>query len=151
MPEANTMVAVDSLVANEFEVELEGENLLGVFRIEGFVSFSLGAEGGETSMQRQQVPFKLVKMVQRDGNSAFNKWLRETTSTSSGHLRPRRNLAIVAVDDGVETRRWSIKGAWISDVRYSTLDNASSEMVEETITVQFDELEEIWSATPDLE
>jgi hypothetical protein len=151
MPDANTLVAIDSLVANEYEVELDGEKLLGVFRVEDFVSFKIIPDGGETSMKPLQPPFKLAKMVQRDGNAPFNKWLRETIATGSGHLRPRRTLALVAVDDGVETRRWTIKGAWISEARYSTFDSASSEMVEETITIHYDSIEEVWSATPDLE
>lgn len=141
MTDENTMVAVDSLVANEFHVELEGEKLLGIFRVDGLTSFKIDASG-----QREYEPFQLVKMVQRDGNNAFNKWLRETVTTV-GADRPRRELAVVAVDDGVETRRWVIKGAWISEVYYSSFDTASSEMVEETATIYYDALEEFWSAT----
>ena len=144
MTSENTMVAVDSLVANEFHVELEGEKLLGVFRIDGLTTFKI--DDGK----REFEPFQLVKMVQRDGNNPFNKWLRETVTTM-GSDRPRRELAVVAVDDGVETRRWVIKGAWISEVNYSSFDTASSEMVEESVIIYYDDLEEIWSATPDLE
>lgn len=151
MAEENTMVAVDSLVANEFHVELNGEALHGVFRVSGLTTFRLEAEGGETTMEKVLVPFTLFKMVQRDGNSTFNKWLRETLATGRGHTRPRRTLAIVAVDDGVETRRWTAKGAWISEVRYSEFDTGSSEMVQEMVTVHYDELEETWPATPTLE
>jgi len=139
------MVAVDSLVANEFEVELSGERLLGVFRIDGLVTFQLN-DAGEKLMP----PFQLVKMVQRDANNPFNKWLRETTSTL-GSDRPRRELAVVAVDDGIETRRWTVKGAWISEIRYSSFDSGSSEMVEEVVTIHFDSIEESWPATKSLE
>jgi hypothetical protein len=55
------------------------------------------------------------------------------------------------VDDGVETRCWTVKGAWISEVSYSHFNTASSEMVEETVTIQYDDLEESWPATPNLE
>jgi phage tail-like protein len=124
-------------------VEIEGEKLLGVFRVDGLITFMLDDDGN-----RVHQPFQLVKMVQRDGNNPFNKWLRETIDTK---IKPRRELAIVAIDDGVETRRWTIKGAWISKVSYSSFDTASSEMVEEIITVRYDELQETWSATANLE
>lgn len=141
MTDMNTMIAVDSLVANEFEVEIEGEQLLGVFRVDSLVTFQLDADG-----ERIYLPFQLVKMVQRDGNSIFNKWLRETLAGGC----PRRELAVVAIDDGVETRRWVIKGAWISRVAYSGFDTGAADMVEEIVTIQYDALEEIWSATSDL-
>ena len=144
MTDENTMVAVDSLIANEFYVELDGEKLLGVFRVNGLTSFKIN--GGK----REFEPFQLVKMVQRDGNNPFNKWLRETVR-AVGSDRPRRELAVVAVDDGLETRRWVVNGAWISEVRYFSFDSASSEMVEESVTIHYDGLEEIWSATPDLD
>jgi phage tail-like protein len=151
MADENTLVEIDSLIANEFAVELDGEILPGIFRISGLVTFKLDLDGGEASMERRRRPFKLSKMVQRDGNNAFNKWLRHTIATSDGHTRPRRTLAVLAVDDGVETRRWTFKGAWISAVRYSDFDTGSSELIEEVVTIQYDELEETWPATPNLE
>jgi len=147
MADENTLVAVDSLVANEFHVELNGERMAGVFRISGLVSFKLSLEGSEATMGKVHEPFTLVKMVQRDGNNVFNQWLRESVTTGSGSTRPRRTLAVVAVDDGVETRRWTANGAWISEVRYSEFDTGSSEMVEEIVTIHYDELQETWSAT----
>ncbi len=147
----NHVTAVDSLIANEFGVELDGETLTGIFRVDGLVTFKLTVSGGESSMDLIHEPFRITKMVQRDGNNSFNKWLRETVNTPLGHSRPRRELAVVAVDDGVETRRWTAKGAWISQVAYSAFDSASSEMVEETVTIHYDSLEETWSATPNLE
>jgi len=145
-----TLVTVDSLVANEFEVELEGEILPGVFRVSGLVTFKLDGDD-EHHASRTNSPIILSKMVQRDGNTAFNKWLRETVSAKSGQPRPRRTLAVVAIDDGVETRRWTISGAWIQQVRYSDFDSASSAMVEEIVTIHFDGLQEQWPATPGLE
>lgn len=145
MTQTGLMVAVDSLVANEFEVEIEGEKILGVFRAQGLIPFKLNAVG-----ERVYEPFQLVKMVQRDGNSPFNKWLRES-SAAKGLNRPRRELAIVAIDDGIEIRRWVIRGAWIGEVSYADFDTASSAMVEEIITIYCDHIEEIWSATPKLE
>lgn len=150
MSDDGVLVEVDSLVANEFAVEIEGETLLGVFRVGGLVSFKLdGAD--ENHAQAVHPPFTLAKMVQRDGNNIFNKWLRETVSTAPGADRPRRTVAIVAVDDGVETRRWTAEGAWITEVRYSEFDTGSSDMVEEIITVHYDSLTETWPATPNME
>lgn len=145
-----TMVAVDSLVANEFTVEINGEQLLGVFRVSGLVSFRLTG-GDEHNISQEKPPFTLAKMVQRDGNNPFNKWLRVSMNTPLGKDRPRRDIAIVAVDDGVETRRWTAKGAWISEVRYSDFDTGMSEMVEEIITMYYDAMVESWPATADLE
>lgn len=145
MGEVNKMVAVDSLVANEFEVELDGQKVAGVFRISGFVPFKIS---GSTPTQMQPVhePFVLAKMVQRDGKNAFNKWLRETVAAKNSSERPRRTLAIVAVDDGVETRRWTARSAWICEVRYSDFDSASNLMVEEIFTIHYDAIEETWSS-----
>ena len=136
--ETNTMQALDSLCANEFDLRIDGESVSGIFRISGLVGFKL-----DENYNRVFEPIQVSKMVQRDGNNAFNKWLRE--SEAGG--RPTRTMAIVAVDDGVETRRWSIKGAWISEVRYSEFNTASFEMVEEIFTIQFGEIEESWPAT----
>lgn len=145
-----TFQTVDSLVANEFHVELDGETLHGVFRVAGLTSFKLQVEGADGNMERLPVPFTLVKMVQRDGNNAFNKWLRETQS-GDGTSRPRRTVSVVAVDDGTETRRWTASGAWISEVRYSEFDTGSSEMVEEIVTIYYESLEESWPSTANLE
>jgi phage tail-like protein len=145
---AGMIIAVDSLVANEFEVEIDGEKLLGVFRVSGLTPFRIEVQSAETA-HRIHEPFQLVKMVQRDGNSPFNKWLRESVATKSGP-RPRRTVSVVAIDDGQETRRWTLRGAYITQVSYSSFDTASSEMVQEIITLHYDEVEETWPATPNL-
>jgi phage tail-like protein len=137
--------AIDSLSANEFVVEVEGQRLGGVFRITGLVSFKLDVKG-TSSLKTLKEPFKIVKMVQRDPNNPFNQWLIESINAKDDIVRPRRTLSIVAVDDGVEIRRWTVNGAWISEVRYSDFDSGSSELVEETITIQWDDLEETWLA-----
>lgn len=133
-----TWVAVDSLVANEFAVEIDGTTVLGVFRVAGLTSFKL-----DENQQRVYEPFQIVKMVQRDGNNVFNTWLRE----SAEGTRPRRRVSVIAIDDGVETRRWTAVNAWIGEVAYSAFDTASSEMVEEIVTIHFESMEESWSAS----
>jgi hypothetical protein len=90
-------------------------------------------------------------MVQRDGNNPMNKWLRETMNVRNGDENPQRELTIVAVDDGVVTRKWVAKNAWISRVTYSDFDNASYEMIAETFFIGYDDIEEEWPATENLE
>ncbi|RMG80127.1 MAG: hypothetical protein D6712_18575 [Chloroflexi bacterium] len=145
MTETSAIRAIDSLCANEFALEIDGERVSGIFRISGLQTFKLDEEGN-----RVRSPFIVSKMVQRDGNNAFNKWLRETVA-ATGDKRPTRSVAIVAIDDGVETRRWTAEGAWISEVHYSDFDSASFEMVEEVYTIHYDKLVESWPATENLE
>lgn len=149
MDAENTLVAVDSLVANEFAVELEGVRLPGVFRVTGLTPFKLDIIN-PSAMVIAREPFQFAKMVQRDGTSPFNVWLRETIAAKNSPLRPKRTLAVVAIDDGVETRRWTAKGAYIIAVSYSSFDTGSSEMVEEYVSVLYEDIEESWPATPDL-
>lgn len=132
-----TNVSLDSLIANEFAFEINGEKVDGVFRIENFVTFQLSEDG-----ERQKPAFEVSKMVQRDPDNLFNTWLRETHEARNGTDRPTRDIAIVAVDDGVETRRWHVRGAWIAAVRYSAFDSASFEMIAETYTIRYDDIEE---------
>jgi phage tail-like protein len=148
--EPTSIKTIDSLCANEFMVELEGQPLEGVFRVSGLITFKLDTKT-TNALKKVQEAFKLTKMVQRDGNNVFNRWLRETVKAKDDIVRPKRTLAVIAVDDGVETRRWTVKGAWITEVAYTDFDSGNSEMVEETITIKFDDIEETWAATPDLE
>ncbi len=137
----NTIQALDSLCANEYAFEIGGEAVDGVFRISNFVSFKLDEDG-----KRVYEPFEVAKMVQRDADNTFNKWLRESIS-ANGDKPPKRTVAIVAMDDGAETRRWTVKGAWINSVRYTDFSSASFEMIEEIFTIHYDEIEETWPAT----
>jgi hypothetical protein len=141
----NTFLAIDSLCANEFAMEIDGESIDGIFRVSGLTTFKLDT----VTLKPVQEPFQLVKMVQRDGNNAFNRWLRETTAAKDGS-RPTRTVAVVAIDDRVETRRWTATNAWISAVNYSDFNSASFEMVEEAVTIQYESLEETWPATAGL-
>jgi len=134
--------AVDSLSANEFAVELDGVAVSGIFRVSGLISYKLDVRPSLTKTQRD--PFTIYKMVQRDPDQPFNRWLRETIATRDDIVHARRTLDIVALDDGVEIRRWRVKGAWISEIAYSDFDSGSSQLVEQRLTVQYEEVEEIW-------
>src|SRR5262245_19542379 len=136
--------AIDSLSANEFVVEIEGEKVGGIFRITGLVAFKLDVKG-TSALKNLKEPFKIVKMVQRDPKNPVNRWLIESVTARADIVRPKRTLAIVAVDDGAEIRRWSVSGAWISEVAYSDFDTGSGSLVEETVTIQWDDIEESWS------
>ncbi len=139
------MIQVDSLIGSEFQVEINGEVISGMFRVDSFVPFKLDAATGDPLHE----PFRLVKMVQRDGNNTMNTWLRETATAPAS--KPRRDVVIKAVDDGIETRVWTAKNAWISEVRYHVFDTASAAMVEEIITVHYESISESWPATPGVE
>ncbi len=134
---------IDSLSAHEFAVELDGELTTGILRISGFFSFKLDVKT-TTTLKTMQEPFKLAKMVQRDPNAPFNCWIRESVAAKADIVRPRRTLAIIAVDDGVEVRRWTLNGAWIAEIGYSDFNSGAADLVEETLTIRYDDLDETW-------
>ncbi|MBZ0293553.1 MAG: phage tail protein [Anaerolineae bacterium] len=140
----NNIRAIDSLVANEFRVEIDGEQVAGIFTISGLISFKLEVK---TTNQLKKVaePFKITKMVQRDPHNPFNTWLRDTYAAAADIARPTRTLVIVAVDDGVEIRRWTVKKAWISEVSFSDFNSGSSEMIEETVHIRYEDIEETFA------
>jgi hypothetical protein len=138
----NGILAVDSLSANEIIVELDGQRATGVFRVTGFSPFKLDVKPSLIKLTHD--PFKIVKMAQRDNNLPFNRWMIETLTAKDDIARPIRSLDIVAVDDGIETRRWRVKGAWISEISYSDFDSGSGELVQETLVIQYEGIETIW-------
>lgn len=144
MDSAQAGKQVDSLSANEFVVELEGEQISGIFRVNGLVPYKLDVK--PTLTKRVKDPFKLTKMVQRDPNNPFNRWLRETVEARDDIVRSTRMLSIIAVDDGVETRRWVVKGAWISEVSYSDFNAGSAELIEETLVIHYEDIEQSWAS-----
>lgn len=133
---------LDSLIANEFAFEIGGEPISGIFRISGLVSYATNDDG-----ERIKPPFEVAKMVERDGNNLFNTWLRETIDARDSDEKPRRDVTVVAVDDGVQTRRWLAKNAWIKSISYSDFDSASFEMVAEVFVIAYEDIEESWPAT----
>lgn len=141
--ENESIRAIDSLVANEFNIRIDDQPVSGIFAISGLVSFKLDVRT-TTSLKKLKEPFTITKMVQRDPHNVFNMWIRDTFTAGDDIARPTRTLTIHAVDDGVETRRWTVKKAWISEIKYSDFNTGSSEMIEETISIQYDDIEEYW-------
>ncbi len=139
MTAENKIVEIDSLIGNEFKVFIDGEELAGIFRVDNFITFKLDEDSGE----RVLVPFRLVKMVQRDGNNPFNIWLKQTYDGSN----PTRMIEVRAVDDEVETRIWTIEDARLTKVEYEVFDTASSAMVEEIATITYEAISESWPTT----
>ncbi|GAB5494595.1 MAG: hypothetical protein Phog2KO_48100 [Phototrophicaceae bacterium] len=135
-------VQIDSLIANEFAFEISGEAVSGVFRVGNLVTYATDDDGN-----RLKPSFEVSKMVERDGNNAFNSWLRETTDARNSDESPRRDVTVVAVDDGVETRRWTAKNAWIKSVSYSDFDSSSFEMIAETFVIGYEDIEESFPTT----
>lgn len=138
----NAIQHIDSLSANEFTLELDGIPVPGVLRISGFHSFKLELRPALT--RQIQEPFTIAKLVQHDSQAPFNQWLKETILAQADMVRPTRTLAIVAIDDGRETRRWTIRDAWIIAITYSDFDMGSFDLVEERLTVVFDRIDETW-------
>lgn len=135
-------IELDSLTANEFAVEIEGERVGGIFRVTGLTPFKLDVKPSMTKIVRD--PFKIAKIVQRDPNHPFNRWLQDTARSREDIVRPTRRLAIIALDEGTETRRWDIVGAYISEVAYSEFNTGSRELVEEVLTIMYERIEEVW-------
>jgi hypothetical protein len=131
---------IDSLSANEFAVEIDGTRAAGILTISDLVTFRLDVKPSLTKLEHP--PFKIGKLVQQDANAPFNVWVRETISAGADIIRPKRTLTIIALDDGVETRRWTVHGAWISQISYSKFDSGSSELIEETLEIHYDSIEE---------
>lgn len=133
---------LDSLSANEFALEIDGQRAPGILAVQGLVSFKLERSADAARVVRE--PVRIVKLVQRDPNLPFSRWIQETVASRADVVRPTRTLAVVALDEGVETRRWTLRGAHISEIGYSHFDTGSSELVQETLTVHFEDLEEVW-------
>jgi phage tail-like protein len=137
------MKMIDSLSANEFAIEIDGQEATGIFRVSGLVSFKLNTKTAQTKLETE--PFQISKMVQRDPNLPFSQWLRATFDAGDDIERPTRAVAVVAIDDGVETRRWTVTGAYITEVSYSEFNTASGDLIEETVTIEYEALEAVWS------
>lgn len=134
---------MDSLSANEFAVYLQDIPLRGVLRLTDFKPFKLDVKP-TTALKALKEPFKLVRLVESDPASPINQWVVESINAQTDFDRPKRDLTLVAVDEGVPTRQWMITGAWISEVNYSSFDSGSSEFVEETLTIQWDAIKFEW-------
>jgi hypothetical protein len=140
MAQASGIQAVDSLSSNEFKVEIDGQEISGVFAVRGLRSRSVDVAQARLVNQ----PLTLTKMVQSDPNLPCNQWTRETLSSPTARIT--RELAVVAMDEGVETRRWVYKDAWISDISFSDFDSGTNVLIEEQWLVQHSGVEEIWPA-----
>ncbi len=139
---------IDSLSANEFRVEIEGEVVDGIFKVIGLSPFKLEVKQS-SALKALKDPIQIVKMVRRDPNNVINRWMRESIASHIDIMRVTRNIDVVAVDDGEEIRRWQIKGAWISGISYSEFNSGSGELVEETLTLQWASIETVWADVAD--
>ncbi len=134
--------SIDSLSAHEFAIEIEGARASGIFRVVGLTPFKLDIKPSMKKLIRE--PFKVTKMVQRDPETPFNRWLRDSVTSRDDIVRPTRQMAVIAIDDGVEIRRWTIRGAYISEVSYSDFNSSSNELIEETVTIHYEDVIESW-------
>ncbi len=136
--ETSGIQAVDSLSANEFHVELNGVVATGIFGVSRIHIRSVDMTVGKLVPQ----PVVITKMVQQDPALPFNQWTRETLANPTSKIT--RDLAVVAMDEGVETRRWVYKEAWISNIEFSDFDTGRDELIEERLTIHHSGVEEIW-------
>jgi phage tail-like protein len=134
---------VDSLSANEFHIEINGQIVTGVFAVSGLTSFSLQVDDAGKPVGIKYPPLTITKMVQQDPILPFNAWVREAVQ-SRGSVLPTREIVVVAMDEGAETRRWVYSNAWISEVTFSDFDTALEYLVEEKITIRHGGVEERW-------
>lgn len=134
---------VDSLTANEFRVEINGQTMTGVFSVHGLTSFSLKLDENGRPVGVNYPPLVITKMVQQDSSLPFNAWVREAVQ-ARGTVLPTREISVVAMDEGNETRRWVYHQAWISEVTFSDFDTALEYLVEEKIVIRHGGVEEIW-------
>lgn len=139
--------ALDSLAANEFQVWLDGVPVSGVFSVKGLTPHSVQTLKTWLGLiplpaSRINKPVVIAKMVQRDPNLPFNRWIRDTLANPTGKVT--REVHIVAMDEGKETRRWVLYRAWISEIAYSDFDSGSDQLVEERLTLQYDGIRMLW-------
>jgi phage tail-like protein len=134
--------SVDSLSSNEFIVEIAGERVTGVFAVSGLSSYSLKLEDGKP-VGLEYPSLVITKMVQQDPALQFNQWTRETVAARGTRL-PTRDVSVVAMDEGVETRRWIYRNCWISGIEFSDFDTDKEFLIEERITIQHGGVEEVW-------
>lgn len=134
---------IDSLSANEFRIEIDDVVVDGIFKVIGLTPFKLEVRQS-AALKAVKDPLQIVKMVRRDPTNPINKWLRESTDTQTDIMRPTRTIAVIAVDEGEEVRRWLVKDAWISGVSYSEFDSGLGELVQETLTIQWESVETVW-------
>jgi hypothetical protein len=136
--ETSGIQAVDSLSANEFHVELNGELVTGIFGVSGLHIRSVDLTAGRLVNR----PLVITKMVQQNPALPFNQWTRETLANPT--TKVTRELAVVAMDEGRETRRWVYKDVWISDIAFSDFNTGNQELIEERLTIQHNGVDEIW-------
>lgn len=136
--ETDGIQAVDSLSANEFQVEIDGEIATGIFSVRGQSIRYVDMAAKRLVPQ----PLTITKMVQQDPELPFNRWTRETLAKPTEKVT--REIAVVAMDEGVETRRWVYKDAWISEIAFSDFDSGNTDLVEERLVIQHGGVEEIW-------
>ncbi len=131
---------IDGQLAKEFALEIDGQRVSGILAIRGLVAFRLDVRT-TTAIRKLQEPFKITRMVQPDPQHPWNVWVRETFDAGEDIVRPARTLCLLALDKGVETQRWTVYDAWISEVGYSDFDSSSSDILEETLTIQYEDVE----------
>lgn len=144
------------LNASLFAIEIKGLNIISASSVEG-----LQVENETTIVQQANAKGQVVQVaalgkVKLPGEltikrlaphtieeDPFWKWINEIRSTGSVD-KQRKDGSIVIYDfTGAERSRWNFFGAWPSKITQDGVDASKNEVLQETITLQYDKLERI--------
>ncbi len=130
----------DGQRASDFALEIDGRRVDGILALRGLVAFRLDVRT-TTAIRKLQEPFKVVRKLQHDPQDPCNVWVSESYGAGEDIVRPARTLALLALDEGEVLRRWTVRDAWIAEVGYSDFDSKSGDLLEETLTIHYKDIE----------
>ena len=79
--------------------------------------------------------------MQPDPQHPCDIWVNESFDAGEDIVRPARTLALLALEEGEVLRRWTVRDAWIAEVGYSDFDSKSDDLLEETLTIHYKDIE----------
>lgn len=121
---------VNTLQANEFTVTLDGDAIDSIVAFDVFTYL--------TPDDADKPWLSVLKRVEDDRGTTFNRWLSETLAHSTPSARPRRTFVVTAVNDGNPIRRWTFSGAWIASIAQGGFQVTSHEFAVEQVAIGYD-------------
>ncbi len=126
--------------ACDFALEIDGQRVEGIRAVRGLVAFRLDVRT-TTAIRKLQEPFKITRLVQQDPQHPCDVWVNESFGAGEDIVRPARTLALLALQEGEVLRRWTVRDAWIAEVGYSDFDSKADDVLEETLTIHYKDIE----------
>lgn len=123
----------NTLQANEFTVEIDGELIDSIVTCEAFTYLQGDAGGGRSSISMR-------KRVEDSPTTAFNRWLIETLAAPAADSRPCRTVVVTALNDGTPIRRWTFAGSKIMSIVQGGFEVDSYEFADEQVTIGYDRM-----------